>query len=114
MINVANPDFLLKPGMTATAKIVKAQVRNVLRAPSQALRFTPAGAPRAGAAKQKVVWVERAGKLVFVPVTVGLDDDTFAEIKGGGLTLQDQVVVSQAVGGKAARSQASAAPSLHL
>ena len=114
VIDVSNPNFLLKPGMTATAKIIKSQARNVLRAPSQALRFTPAGVAKAGDAKQKVIWVERAGKLVSVPVTVGLDDDTFAEIKNGGLTRQDQVVVSQAVGGKAAKSQASAAPSLRL
>ena len=46
VITVANPGLLLKPGMTATAKIVKAQARNVLRVPSQALRFTPAGAAK--------------------------------------------------------------------
>ena len=46
VITVANPDLLLKPGMTATAKIVKAQSRNVLRVPSQALRFTPTGAAK--------------------------------------------------------------------
>ena len=46
VITVANPDLLLKPGMTATARIVTAQALNVLRVPSQALRFTPTGAAK--------------------------------------------------------------------
>ncbi len=52
VIAVANPQLLLRPGMTATAAIVKAQVHNVLRVPSQALRFNPAGRlpPPVGAA----------------------------------------------------------------
>ena len=43
VITVANPGLLLKPGMTATARIDTAQALNVLRVPSQALRFSPAG-----------------------------------------------------------------------
>jgi HlyD family secretion protein len=119
VITVANPDFLLKPGMTATAKIVKAQSTNVLRVPSQALRFTPTGAAKPGVAKaahtgRRVVWVERAGKLVSVPVTVGLNDDSFAEIKAGDLKLGDQVVTSQSATGAAAKPQAATTPSLKL
>jgi HlyD family secretion protein len=117
VIAVSNPNLELKPGMTATAKIIKAQSRNVLRVPSQALRFTPAGAARTAGPKvsgHRVVWVERAGKLVSVPVTVGLDDETFAEIKSGDLSLGDQVVTSQAAAGKAGKAQAAATPSLHL
>ena len=72
VITVANPGLLLKPGMTATAKIVKAQARNVLRVPSQALRFTPTGAANNRTAKtlkggQRMVWVKRNGKLVAIP-----------------------------------------------
>jgi HlyD family secretion protein len=119
VVTVANPGLLLKPGMTATAKIVKAQSTNVLRVPSQALRFTPAGAAKHAGAKaahagQRVVWVDRAGKLVRVPVTVGLDDDSFAEIKAGDLKLGDQVVTSQSTAGAAAKSKPAATPSLKL
>jgi HlyD family secretion protein len=113
VIAVSNPNLLLKPGMTATAAIVRSQSRNVLRVPSQALRFTPAGAPAAGA-RQHVVWVERAGKLVAVPVTVGLDDETFAEIKSGSLKVGDQVVTSQAAPGKPGQSRPGPTPSLHV
>jgi HlyD family secretion protein len=104
VITVANPDLLLKPGMTATAKIATAQALNVLRVPSQALRFTPAAAAKAagartGGAHQRAVWVDRAGKLVRIAVTVGLDDDSFVEIKSGDLKLGDQVVTGQAAAG---------------
>ena len=116
VIMVDNPDLALKPGMTATARIVTAQSLNVLRVPSQALRFTPAAAAKLGLAKtvrsgQQVIWVQRAGKLVSIPVTVGLVDDTFAEIKAGNLKLGDQVVTSEATAGAA---KVSSTPSLKL
>ena len=121
VITVANPDLKLKPGMTATTRIDTAQALNVLRVPSQALRFTPAGAAKPGAVKTakaartgRRVWVSRAGKLVAIPVKVGLDDDTFAEIKSGALKLGDQVVISQAAAGKAPKTGAAPAASLHL
>jgi HlyD family secretion protein len=113
VITVANPGLLLKPGMTATAKIDTAQALNVLRVPSQALRFAPAGAarPKPG---QRTVWVMRAGEMVAVPVTVGLDDDSFAEIRSGDLKADDQVVTSALAAGSTAAHQAATTPSLHL
>jgi HlyD family secretion protein len=115
VITVDNSDLLLKPGMTATARIVTAQALNVLRVPSQALRFAPTAAAKfgpAGAAQAgQRVWVVRGGKLVPIPVTVGLVDDTFAEIKAGDLKLGDQVVTSEAAAGA---SQGPSTPSLKL
>jgi HlyD family secretion protein len=113
VIAVANPGLLLKPGMTATAAIVKAQALNVVRVPSQALRFTPAGAAKPPAG-QRAVWVLRNGKLVRVPVTVGLNDDTNAEIKSGDLQIGDQVVTAVAAVGAASKSKTATAPSLHV
>lgn len=116
VITVANPRLLLKPGMTATATIIKARAQNVLRVPSQALRFTPAGAGRHGAAKgaRRVVWVQRDGKAVAVPVTIGLDDDTFAEIKAGDLKPGDQVITGEAPAGGTTRSGAAPTAALRL
>jgi HlyD family secretion protein len=51
VVAVANPDLALKPGMTATTKIVAAQRDNVVRVPDQALRYLPAGAPAAAPAR---------------------------------------------------------------
>ncbi len=119
VVAVANPNLLLKPGMTATAKIVKSQSRNVLRVPSQALRFTPAGAapPADGqsrGARRRAVWVQRDGKPVQVPVTVGLDDGAYAEIKAGDLTVGDQVLISQAAADKSAKPRKATTPSLRV
>ncbi len=114
VVTVANPDLLLKPGMTATTKISIAQARNIVRVPSQALRFTPANAARTGRRGQRVVWVERDGKLTAAQVAVGLDDDTFAEIKSGDLKVGDQVVISAVADGKSAKRGASPAASLRL
>ena len=120
VVTVSNPDLLLKPGMTATAKIATAQARGVLRVPSQALRFTPtvsakpAGAQASRTRGTRTVWVLRAGKPVAVRVTVGLDDDSYAEIKSGGLQVGDQVVISQTMAAGAAKSRAAATPSLRL
>jgi HlyD family secretion protein len=113
VIAVDNPGLSLKPGMTATASIIKSQSRGVLRVPSQGLRFMPPGAARLPAG-QRAVWVRRDGKLVRVPVTVGLDDQSFAEIKSGDLKPGDQVVTSEVAAGQTGRPQAAAPPALHV
>jgi HlyD family secretion protein len=118
VITVANPALLLKPGMTATARIVTAQARAVLRVPSAALRFTPTSQTKPAAAKAgggkhpRDVWVLRDDKLVAVPVSVGLNDDSFAEIKSGDLAPGDAVVVGQTAAG--ATTSAAPATALHL
>jgi HlyD family secretion protein len=61
VIQVDNPDLKLRPGMTATAKIVTAEKKNVLRVANSALRFRPpqglvtvlSNAPPAGAPSAK-------------------------------------------------------------
>ena len=41
------------------------------------------------------VWVLRDGRPAAVPVTVGLDDDTYAEVVQGELKAGDEVVTSE-------------------
>ncbi|HEU5136133.1 MAG TPA: efflux RND transporter periplasmic adaptor subunit [Steroidobacteraceae bacterium] len=50
VIDVANDDLKLKPGMTATVSIVTDRRRDVLSVPNTALRFRPEGLPPPGAA----------------------------------------------------------------
>ncbi len=50
VIDVANPDLKLKPGMTATVSIVTDRRRDVIAVPNTALRFRPEGAAAAGSA----------------------------------------------------------------
>lgn len=99
VVGVDNPDFGLKPGMTANVSITVEARSNVLRVPDRALRFNPHRAFDAGrgsgSEKQPRVWVLRNGEAVAIPVTVGLNDDTNAEVSGGALSQLDQVIVGE-------------------
>ena len=113
VIAISNPELLLKPGMTANARIVTAERDNVLKVPLQALRFSPDGAaehehPHAGAAngtktansdRNGHVWVDDAGKLRKVKVVRGLDDGSVVEIVSGDLQEGQQVVIDQSTPG---------------
>ncbi len=105
VISVENPDLLLLPGMTATARIITAERKHVLRVPLQALHINPSrpsttSAPQtAGGGMERHVWVLSAGRPVLVPVTVGMEDETFAQITGGDLKTGDPVIVGEIPGG---------------
>jgi HlyD family secretion protein len=106
VIGCENPDLLLFPGMTADARIIVEERRNVLLVPETALRFEPSvgrGSPPTtgeGTATGRRVWVLRDGRPVAVPVTVGLEDGTNAEITGGALAEGDPVIVDLARAGR--------------
>jgi HlyD family secretion protein len=111
VVAVSNADNALKPGMTATTRIIKAERDDVLMVPEQALRFLPegaragrgAGATRAarptreadGSARPGRVWVLRDGKPAAVPLRVGLDDGTSAEVVSGEVREGDRVIVAE-------------------
>jgi HlyD family secretion protein len=112
---------MLKPGMTATVHIVSDQRKDVLRVPVTALRFVPGGVNEPhGAARaafdetgeelgnQGRVWIVRNNRPDAVPVSIGLEGDTYAEIESGALKPGDQVVVSEksaAAGNRPARAR---------
>jgi HlyD family secretion protein len=122
VISAPNPDRRLKPGMTATTRIVTDRRDNVVRVPDQALRYTPGGLPSAATrvatstaqtagsdGRAEHVWILRDGRPVQIAVTIGLDDDTNAEVAAGDLTPGDRVVVSEQ-SGKSATGGSRAAP----
>ncbi|MFO7981686.1 MAG: efflux RND transporter periplasmic adaptor subunit, partial [Candidatus Aminicenantes bacterium] len=41
IVNVANPELKLRPGMTATVSIIVGEAKNALRVPNSALRYSP-------------------------------------------------------------------------
>lgn len=113
VVGVANPDFLLKPGMTATVGIVIDRRHNVLRVPDQALRFVPStGEPRTPASSAPAtggharLWVLRNGKPEALTIQTGLDDDTWTEVPGGTLHEGDQVIIGEERGTQAGRTGA--------
>jgi HlyD family secretion protein len=117
VLSVANDDLALRPGMTATARIVTAQRDNVLLVPNAALRFsppaadapaaqgsvvsrllprppqprkTPAQPPSNGAPR---VWVLRDGQPAAIPVQTGVSNGRYTEILGGELKEGTAVIV---------------------
>jgi len=116
VVGVSNPDLALKPGMTASMRIVTHRVDDVLRVPDQALRFRPTqlregGAdaavdrrarPGRGEGSQRAVWVLRDGRPQQVAVTIGLDDDSFSQVAAGALREGDLLIVSERAGAGAA------------
>ncbi|MBX6330327.1 MAG: efflux RND transporter periplasmic adaptor subunit, partial [Gemmatimonadaceae bacterium] len=100
ILDVANPDLLLRPGMTATAQIHTAHVQDALLVPNAALRFTPPSEATPGNASQGVtsaesrgaaqgltrrVWTLRNGAPVAIPIATGLSDGQWTEVTRGEL-----------------------------
>lgn len=113
VLSVANDDLALRPGMTATARIITARRENALLVPNAALRFTPPAArsaesssvlshifprfPRSGRRPQqaspsasapgatRTLWVLQEGAPVAVKVQTGVSNGRQTEIVGGDL-----------------------------
>lgn len=101
VVSASNNALLLKPGMTATVRIVTDKRENVLRVPDQAMRYAPGGIAandERSNSTAKQVWVMRAGKPVRVAIRTGLDDDSFTEITSGSLKEGDRVILSEGPG----------------
>jgi HlyD family secretion protein len=94
VLSVANPELLLRPGMTATADILVEQQGSALLAPNQALRFLPSDTQaQAGNDDGPRIWVVESGKAVPVSVTTGLTNGDLTEITGGAVTAGTAVIV---------------------
>ena len=117
VLSVANDDLALRPGMTATSRIVTANRENVLLVPNAALRFTPPTmnepgqsgsivsrllprppqpkkqAPKAAPGAAKQVWILRDGQPVALPVETGASNGRQTEITGGELKPGMAVIV---------------------
>lgn len=117
VLAVANDDLALRPGMTATARIVTARRENALLVPNAALRFAPPAAnapaaqgsivsrllPRPPQPQKKPaqavptgapqVWVLRDGQPVALPVQTGVSNGRYTEVLGGELQEGMAVIV---------------------
>lgn len=117
VLTVANDDLALRPGMTATARIVTARRENALLVPNAALRFAPPAAnapasqgsivarllPRPPQPQKKPaqapsngvpqVWVLRDGQPAAIPVQTGVSNGRHTEILDGELKEDMAVIV---------------------
>jgi HlyD family secretion protein len=132
VIDVDNPELLLRPGMTANVTFVFARADDVLRVPNAALRFRfegaggPGGEGRAGrpggedggmrrkrpelAPEQRRVWVLREDAPKPAVFEAGLTDGSFTEVKGGDLAEGDLVITERSGGGGDAPRPPGGAP----
>lgn len=88
VIDVPNPELLLRPGMTANVTFITQEADDVLRVPNAALRFRlePVGKldgvpPPAPGTRMVTILLD--GKPKRVAVTTGITDGTFTEIVSG-------------------------------
>lgn len=96
VIDADNADLALRPGMTANVDIVTGKRDDVLRVPTAALRFRPPAGDRATAAAPSgaAVWRLADGRPEPVNVETGLADDSYTEVRTGGLREGDAVIVA--------------------
>ena len=121
IVSADNAEGKLKPGMTAFVQITANRREGVLRVPNAALRFRPPADPaQAAAAKSggtakgggagrrdagSRVFKVVDGKLVAVPVQVGVSDTAFTEITGGEVKEGDKLVTRDLAGQGGPQSQ---------
>jgi HlyD family secretion protein len=84
-VQLTNPDAAVKPGMTANANVVVAQVENVLQVPNLAIQIENG---------QEYVYVMRAEGIAKVVIKTGLVSDTMSEVISDELKAGDQVLMS--------------------
>jgi HlyD family secretion protein len=96
VVDVANPDLALMPGMTANLRVEIETRRNVLRVPTAALRFRPKldDIDAAGKPGGTAVHVLVDDRPVRVALKTGISDKAFTEIAAGELKPGDMVIVA--------------------
>jgi HlyD family secretion protein len=101
VLSVSNPELLLKPGMTANARIITSEQEDVLKVPLQALRFSPNGAGKSDNPAHRhgdhtaSLWVLKGKALRQIQVVRGVDDGSSVEILSGDLKPGEQVVIDE-------------------
>lgn len=116
-----NKDLMLRPGMTATARIVVEEIHDGLLLPNAALRFTPPVMqaeekrsfmeqlfPRWGGrndkrheeenSKQKQVWILKQQQPAAVTIKTGASDGRMTQLIEGDLKAGDELLVDVARG----------------
>ena len=109
VIGFDNKELLLKPGMTATVRIITARRDDALRIPDQALRFTLGGIASTahsdretpGEAQKSQAWLLRDGRPERVVLKLGLDDEINSEVIEGDLKLGEKVIIGERRSGQA-------------
>lgn len=94
VIKVSNPEFKLKPGMTANVSIIVSIKKDVLKIPNAALRFKPSGKGMPVSEKKGPgVWILEENKPKRIPVSLGISDGNYTELVAGKIREGQKVIV---------------------
>jgi HlyD family secretion protein len=104
MARVDNPELKLLPGMTASARILTEERKDVLKLPNEALRFRPVqadGTPiklevrgrEEGPGIPGRVWLLKEGKPAPVNVRLGVSDGKATELLKGELQAGQEIIL---------------------
>jgi HlyD family secretion protein len=102
VVDVENPERLLKPGMTASVVFVYAEKADALRVPNGALRFRPdvatlallGQAPKTPTlADERNIWILRDGHAAPRSIRIGISDGVTTEVAEGALQPNDAAVL---------------------
>lgn len=124
VLTTDNSDLLLRPGMTATAEIITAEVKDAVTVPNAALRYTPPaesesgdtrnfleklmpGMPRLRRASssgpatgsERQIWVLENGVPKEIAITVGKTDGKRTEVVKGDIEPGQAVIVDATTNG---------------
>jgi len=91
IVDVANEDLKLVPGMTANVSIITAKSENVLCAPNLALKFSPEKDGQKY--PQQGVWLLQKNKPVRINIEQGASDESKFEIISSEIKEKDLVIV---------------------
>ncbi len=92
VVEAANRDDLLLPGMTATIDFVVAKAENALSVPNAALTFSPAGTVKGDGSG---VWMLAPdGRPARVAVTAGMTDATRTEVRDAAVLIEGTQVIT--------------------
>ena len=111
LIEVPNPDLMLRPGMTASISIIAEQKKNVLRVANAALRFKPDPEDKELTKNEAAAGLEAAedldavkglhrvwvlgtdGRVNTEKIKTGIYDTRYAEITGGDAREGQKVII---------------------
>ena len=91
ILEIANEDLTLWPGMTVLVKLPAESAPNARRVPAEALAFSPVGVPPLAGGRSSV-WVLRSGKPERIPVSVGIVGDSLAEVRDPSLPSDTPII----------------------
>ena len=107
MVDVENPERVLRPGMTANVTFEVERRDGVIRVPNAALRYVPPDAEKKKPTDgMRTVWVLDGGSPVPVPIKAGITDGSFTEVAGGALA-PGAAIITDSTGGAAPASGGS-------